>query len=111
TPGTGFQVSAAAGAGVEFGNLNATYTSTFAPFSGAKLFTSIGSNITDVNFFLPGTTTAAFTNAFGVVFSDVDAANTTSLQFFDEQNNSLGTFFAPGGAGNETFSFLGVQFN
>ena len=111
TPGTGFQVSSSGAAGLQFVNLNATYPATFEPFSGAKLFTSVGSNISDTNFFLPGTNTPAFTNAFGVVFSDVDLANTTSVQFFDTSNNSLGTFFAPAGSGNETFSFLGVQFN
>jgi hypothetical protein len=104
-------VSSAGAAGLQFVNLNATYPATFEPFSGAKLFTSVGSNISDTNFFLPGTNTPAFTNAFGVVFSDVDLANTTSVQFFDTSNNSLGTFFAPAGSGNETFSFLGVQFN
>jgi len=40
----------------------------------------------------------------------VDLANTTSLQFFDVFGNSLGTFFAPPATGNETLSFLGVQF-
>jgi hypothetical protein len=110
--GTGFQVSANSGvAPVQFMNLNAAYPSTFEPFSAQKLFTSLGSNVMDVNFFLAGTTTPATTNAFGVIFSDVDVASTTSLQFFDAQNNSLGTFFAPAGSGNETFSFLGVQFN
>ena len=41
---------------------------------------------------------------------DVDLANTTSLTFFGSENQSLGTFFAPAIAGNETFSFLGVDF-
>jgi PEP-CTERM motif len=110
--GTGFQVSANAGvAPIQFDNVNATYSATFEPFSAQKLFTSLGSNIMDVNFFLPGTNTPASTNAFGVIFSDVDVVNTTSLQFFDPLNNSLGTFFAPAGVGSETFSFLGVQFN
>ena len=44
------------------------------------------------------------------MFSDVDAANVSSLQFFDATNASLGTFFVPNTAGNETFSFLGVSF-
>ena len=111
TPGTGFQVSANSGiAPVEFGNIDAAYPSLFAPFSAQRLFTALGSNITDVAFFVPGSGIAALTNAFGVVFSDVDLANTTSLQFFDAANNSLGSFFAPSATGNETFSFLGVQF-
>ena len=111
TPGTGFQVSANAGvAPIQFDNINPTYSATFEPFSPQKLFTSLGSNVLDVNFFLPGTNTTGSTNAFGVIFSDVDVANTTSLQFFDPSNNSLGSFFVPAGAGNQTFSFLGVQF-
>ena len=37
-------------------------------------------------------------------------ANTTSLMFFGINNELLGTFFVPAIAGNETFSFLGVDF-
>src|SRR5207237_9567202 len=52
TPGTGFQVSANSGvAPVQFGNIDATYPSSFEPFSAQRLFTPIGSNIVDVNFF------------------------------------------------------------
>lgn len=112
TPGTGFQVSANAtnptSTPVEFGNIDPSYPGFFSAFSAQKVFTALGSTVTDVNFFIPGTTTAASTSAFGVVFSDVDAANVTSLQFFDASNNSLGTFFAPATLGNESFSFLGV---
>lgn len=111
TPGTGFQVSANSGVGpVQFENFNAAYPILFEPFSAQRLFTPIGSNITDVTFFLPGTNTPAGTTGFGSVFSDVDLANTTSLQFFDLANNSLGTFFVPNIAGDATFSFLGVSF-
>jgi hypothetical protein len=111
TPGTGFQVSANAGfAPVEFGNIDASYPTLFSPFSAQRLFTALGSTITDVRFFVPGSGITALSNAFGVVFSDVDLANTTSLQFFDAADNSLGNFFAPSATGNETFSFLGVQF-
>jgi hypothetical protein len=111
TPGTGFQVSANAGvAPVEFGNLDASYPSTFAPFSPQRLFTALGSNVVDVNFFVPGTTTAALVHGFGAVFSDVDLDNTSSIQFFDQANTTLGTFFVPATVGSETFSFLGVSF-
>ena len=112
TPGTGFQVSATAASGtpVEFGNIEASYPSTFAPFSPQRLFTALGSNILDVSFFLPGTTTAAVVRGFGAVFTDVDLSNTTSIEFFDMANASLGTFFVPATVGSETFSFLGVSF-
>jgi len=113
TPGTGFQVSAnaASGTAVEFGNLNASYPTLFETFSAQRLFTALGSNTTDVTFFVPGSSTPATVSAFGVVFSDVDLASVTSLQFFGVGSTSLGTFFAPPAAGNETLSFVGVLFN
>ena len=118
TPGTGFQVSANAASGtpVEFGNINPTYTATFATFSAQRLFTPLGSNVLDVNFFLPGTSTLALVTGFGSVFSDVDLANTTSIQLFDAGNVLLDTFFAPnfldmaGGVTNESLSFLGISY-
>src|SRR5438093_2176394 len=52
TPGTGFQVSANAGLStpIKFGNLNANYPNIFQTFSPQRLFTALGSNVTDVNF-------------------------------------------------------------
>lgn len=112
TPGTGFQVSGNLGvAPIEFDNLNPTYSGLFQTFSAQRLFTALGSNVTDVSFFVPGSTTPAGVSGFGAVFTDVDLADTTSLQFFDLDNNSLGTFFVPALPGDETLSFLGVQFN
>ena len=111
TPGTGFQVSAAPGvAPVEFDNINATYSSTFGVFSAPRLFTALGSNIVDVNFFVPGSTTSALSRGFGAVFTDVDLANATSISLFDATNTSLGTFAVPPLPGSETLSFLGVLF-
>jgi len=117
TPGTGFQVSGAttdAGSGqpaaANFGNIDPSYTITFASFSPQRLFTSLGSNVYDVNFFIPGTSTPALVAGFGAVFTDVDSPNATSLQFFDASNASLGTFFVPSSLGSQTFSFLGVSF-
>lgn len=112
TPGTGFQVSANAGiAPIQFDNLNPAYSGLFQTFSAQRLFTALDSNITDVQFFVPGSGTPAGVSGFGAVFTDVDLANTTSLQLFDLNDNSLGTFFAPAVVGNETLSFLGVLFN
>jgi|SRR6185295_4253834 len=109
TAGTGFEVSANAPGPIRFDNINPTYSAAFQTFSAQRLFTPIGSNVMDVTFFVPGSATVASTSAFGAVFSDVDLANSTSLQFFDLNNNSLGTFFAQ--AANNGLSFLGVQFN
>lgn len=110
TPGTGFQVSANAGvAPIEFANINPTYASIFQTFSPQRLFTALGSSITDVNFFVPGSTTPATTSGFGAVFTDVDNADTTSIQFFDAVGGSLGTFFVP--PADNGLSFLGIVFN
>lgn len=113
TPGTGFQVSANAATAtpVEFGNINASYPGLFKTFSAQRLFTSLGSNVIDVTFFVSGTATPAFTTGFGAVFSDVDLASTTSIEFFDLANASLATLFAPSITGNETLSFVGGLFN
>jgi hypothetical protein len=112
TPGTGFEVSANAGvAPVNFGNIDPSYSTTFAPFSAQRLFTPVGSNIFDILFFLPGTNTPAVTTGFGAIFSDVDLANITSIQLFGADNSSLGTFFAPtAGVPNSGFSFLGISY-
>jgi hypothetical protein len=113
TPGTGFEVSANAAPGpIEFGNINPTYPDLFQTFSPQRLFTALGSDIVDVNFFVPGSATPAFTTAFGAVFTDADLANGTSLQFFDLGNHLLGTFFVQAGpVASGSLSFLGVQFN
>ena len=113
TPGTGLELSANAGvvgALPEFANLNPAYPGTFATFSPQRLFTPLGSIITDTTFFVPGTTTPALTSAFGAIFTDVDLAG-SSIEYFDALNNSLGLFPVPFLLGSETFSFLGVVFD
>ena len=116
TPGSGFQVSAKTGnpsvTALRFGNLNPNYPNDFQVFSPERLFVALGSNVTDVTFFVPGTTTTAFVNGFGAVFTDVDFGTTATLQFFDPVGVSLGTFSVPSqGPGSQNLSFLGVFFN
>ncbi|WP_165071294.1 PEP-CTERM sorting domain-containing protein [Paludisphaera rhizosphaerae] len=107
TPGTGFLVSANAGGATPplFG-----FPNDFQAFSAQKLFTAVNSNITDVSFFIPGTTTPATVSAFGVVFVDVEVAGQTKIEFFD-QNNSL--IFSRNAlvAGNQGLTFLGAIAN
>ena len=111
TPGTGVAVSANAANGpVRFGDIDPNYLSLFQVFSPQKLFTAIGSNIVDVDFFIPGTTVPALTRGFGAVFTHAALLDTTSLMFFGPNNESLGTFFVPSFPGDQTFSFLGVDF-
>ena len=114
TPGTGFTQSPTAAGGLDVVFNNPTYANLFSTFSPARVFTPVNSNITDVTFFVPGTNGAvpATVAAFGAVFSDVDLANTTSMQYFDSNGVSLGIFNVPNlvGAG-QSLSFLGVLFN
>jgi hypothetical protein len=111
TPGTGFQVSANAGvAPVEFGNLNPLYSTEFSTFSPQRLFTALGSTITDVNFFVPGSSNAATTNGFGVVFTDVDLLGSTTVQFFNQFGAPLLTLAAPSFPGSGSLSFVGALF-
>jgi hypothetical protein len=107
TPGSGVQVSSNA-APQRFGNLNATYETLFKAFSPQKLFTPIGSNVTDVKFFVPGTTTPASITGFGAVFADVDAADTTTITYYDESNKALDTLAAP--PADAGLSFLGASY-
>lgn len=121
TPGvTGFMVSdgdagapgGSNGAGVRFDNLNAGYSAQFATFTPQKLFTSLGSNRYDVTFFVPLTGSAlpggtrAVVSGFASVFTDVDRPGTTTLEFFDINDLSLGLFAAP--TASSGLSFLGA---
>jgi hypothetical protein len=103
TPGTGFLVSSNAGtvAPILFG-----FPNDFQTFSAQRLFTAINSNITDVNFFVPGTDTSATVSAFGVIFVDVEVAGLTKVEFFN-QNNALIYSRDALVAGNQGLSFLG----
>jgi hypothetical protein len=103
TPGTGFLVSANSGLGTPplFG-----FPNDFQAFSAQRLFTAVNSPITDINFFVPGTTTPTFTTAFGAIFTDVEVANLTSIQFFDPNNDLIFSRTALV-SGNQGFSFLG----
>ncbi len=107
TPGTGFLVSANVGGATPplFG-----FASDFQAFSAQKLFTAVNSNITDVLFFEPGTNNAATTSAFGLIFVDVEVANSTLLEFFDATNTLLFSRNALV-SGNQGFSFLGALAN
>jgi hypothetical protein len=111
TPGSGFEVSANAvnptNTPVRFGDINAQFPSKFTVFSPQRLFTALGSNIVDVNFVVPGSNIPATVSGFGSVFTDVDLANTTSIQYFSANNTSLGTFFVP--TAPLGLSFLGVS--
>jgi hypothetical protein len=104
TPGTGFLVSANSGSPTPtlFG-----FANDFQAFSAQRLFTAVGSNITDVLFYAPGTMNVATTSAFAAIFVDVEVAAQTKIEFFDENNSII---FARDAlvAGNQGLSFVGA---
>ena len=86
TPGAGFAVSANAGLVTPplFG-----FPADLQAFSSQRLFATLSSRVTDISFFVPGTTTAASTHAFAAVFVDVennDATDFTLMEFFNPGN-------------------------
>src|SRR5262245_45020531 len=105
---------------------NPSYGQIFKTFSPLRLFTSVGSNITDAFFFLPGSngSTPATVSGFGAVFTDVDQPDgsgpggkhgnrgaSTLMEFFDVNGKLLFSSFVPAAPGDGNLSFFGVKFN
>lgn len=109
TPGSGFLQTPLNDPA--FTGINPAYETAFSFFSPVRIFTPLGSNVTEATFSIPGTNgaTPATVSGFGAVFSDVDLANTTSMQLFGASGGSLGTFYVePGTVADGSLSFLGV---
>lgn len=106
TPGTGFMVSADS---ANPGNITQGFgfPSEFIPYSGERLFTPIGSTITDIRFFLPGTTTPGAVGGFGAVFSDVEFTGGSKIELFDIHDSLLFSRSVPT-SNNAGLSFLGL---
>ena len=125
TPGLGLSQAPPSGGpqgglAVLFGN--PTYGHTFRAFSLSRLFTPVGSNITEASFSIPGTngTVPASVRGFGAVFADVDqpdgvgssvTGGSTRIQYFDRNDELIFTSFVPASPGPGTFSFFGIVFN
>ena len=108
TPGTGFRVSANGPSPTEFADIDPSYPGTFGVLSPQKLFSPSAATVTDVTIFVPGSTTHAVTNGFGVVFTDVDTAGGAKLQFFDADGTSIYSRNALTSPGSQGLSFLGA---
>ena len=115
TPGSGFEVSAdddnPTATPPDFAHIDPSYAALFRAFTPQRLFTSIGSNITEVDLFVPGSSDAADTNGFGAVFTDVDLPTSARIDWLDRNGGLLASVHAPvGSAPEESFSFLGAKF-
>lgn len=114
TDGTELQLSGDVddGTPIEFDNVDPSYSSEFATYSAERLFAAIGSNVITATFYSPAAPDVpAVVNSFGVVFTDVDKANVTKMDFFDVDGNLIHSEDVQAGAQEkETLSFAGVQF-
>jgi len=123
TPGQGLSQATPSGLAALFNN--PTYANTFVAFSPSRLFTPVGSNITEGFFFIPGSNGGmpATVTGFGAVFTDVDrqdsneggkhrkhSANTV-IEYFDKDGREIFSSSVAASRGDGNFSFLGVVFN
>src|SRR6266545_1313452 len=129
TPGTG--LSQAPPSGGPQGGLatlfnNPTYGTIFSTFSLPRLFTPVGSNITDALFFVPDTNggVPATVRGFGAVFTDVDQPDgsgpgkkhgnrgaSTLIEYFGADGDLLFSSFVPAAPGDAGLSFFGIVFD
>ena len=105
TPGTGFRNDSTL-----FSEINPAYAAQFLFFSASEIFAPIGSNQLDQQFRVAGQPTPALVRGFGIVLSDVDLADKTTIQLFRQDGSSLGTYSAPARSDEGGFSFVGVTF-
>ena len=128
TPGTGLSQAPPSG-GPEGGLAalfnNQTYATIFKTFSPLRLFTPVGSNITEALFFVPGTngTAPATVRGFGAVFTDVDQPDgsgpgqkkgnrgaSTLIEYFGQGGQLIFSSFVPASPGDGNLSFFGIVF-
>jgi hypothetical protein len=95
---------------VRFADFDPAYETKFAAFSAQRLFVSLLDPAYEVKFFVPGTNRPAVVSGFGAVFTDVDLADHSAIEYFGVDGQSLGRYAVPAASGDQTFSFLGVSF-
>jgi hypothetical protein len=106
TGGTGFRNDS-----TDFAEVNPNYAAQFNFFSANKIFAPVGSNQLDQLFQVAGQPTPAVTRGFGVVFSDVDLVDKTTIELFAQDGSRLGTFQAPPRTDAAGLSFLGITYD
>jgi hypothetical protein len=105
---------------------NPTYGDIFTTFSPLRLFTPVGSNVTEALFFIPGTmgNTPAVVSGFGAIFTDVDHPDgsgpskkkgnrgaSTLIEYFGTDKKLLFSSFVPASPGDGSLSFFGIVFD
>jgi hypothetical protein len=121
--GTGFVQAPPSGLASAAVFNNPSYANIFTAFSPSRLFSPIGSNVTDVDFFVPNGGGAATTKAFAAVFTDVDQPDgsgpgekrgnrkaSTLIEYFGVHGELLFSSFVPASPGDGSLSFFGVVF-
>jgi hypothetical protein len=121
--GTGFVQAPPSGLASATVFNNPSYATIFTAFSASRLFSPMGSNVTDVDFFVPGGGAAATTRGFGAVFADVDQPDgsgpgekrgnrkaSTLIEYFGVHGELLFSSFVPASPGDHSLSFFGVVF-
>ncbi|HME63158.1 MAG TPA: hypothetical protein VKH62_18085 [Candidatus Binatia bacterium] len=129
TPGVGLSQAAASGGpqgGVAGLFNNPTYDTIFSTFSPSRLFTPVGSNVTEALFFLPGSNgnVPAAVRGFGAVFTDVDQPDgsgpgkkrgnrraSTLIEYFGANGKLLFSSFVPASPGDASLSFFAIVFD
>lgn len=106
TDGSGFRIT-----NNGFVDVNPAYAGEFNVFSPPKLFVARGSTITDVQFFVAGSTTPATVTGFGSVFADVGRAHSTTIEYFDAAGRRLLKLAAPRRSDANGLSFAGAIFD
>ena len=124
TSGLGLSQATPLGIAGLFNNPN--YETDFSTFSPSRLFTPVGSNVTEAVFFVPGTSgaTAAMVTGFGAVFTDVDQPDgsgpskkkgnrgaSTLVEYFGADGKVLFSSFIPASPGDGSLSFFGIVFD
>jgi hypothetical protein len=127
--------SGGANGGLEVLFNNPTYGATFSAFSPLRLFTPVGSNLTEALFFVPGANpnlppgtnpqAPATVRGFGAIFTDVDESDgigarlrranprgdSTRMEYFDREGRLIFSSFVPASPGDASLSFFGVLFD
>ena len=93
-----------------FADINPSYATELIPFSAPKLFAPIGTTKVEVRFRIPGSDAVAAVRSFGAVVVDVDKADNSRLQAYDQAGKLIADVPVPVRADPDEYSLVGVTF-